>query len=84
MYAIRSYYGSGLRPFRLPGSGGKTAYRVRPAALCDRPAHALDAVVSRADAIARAERYFDGGEYFADLERRVAIPTESQNRNNFV
>jgi len=39
----------------------------------------VDAVVSRADAIARAERYFDDGRYLADLERRVAIPTESQN-----
>jgi acetylornithine deacetylase/succinyl-diaminopimelate desuccinylase-like protein len=39
----------------------------------------VDAVVSRADAIARAERYFDDGRYLADLERRVAIPSESQN-----
>lgn len=35
--------------------------------------------MSRGDAIARAERYFDEGDYLADLERRVAIPTESQN-----
>jgi acetylornithine deacetylase/succinyl-diaminopimelate desuccinylase-like protein len=36
-------------------------------------------MVSRRDAIARAERYFDEGGYLADLERRVAIPTESQD-----
>ncbi|MGW8270325.1 MAG: M20 family metallopeptidase [Burkholderiales bacterium] len=35
--------------------------------------------MSRGDAIARAERYFDEGNYLADLARRVAIPTESQN-----
>ena len=33
----------------------------------------------RAQAILAAERYFDEGRFFADLERRVAIPTESQN-----
>ncbi|HTP63413.1 MAG TPA: M20 family metallopeptidase [Burkholderiales bacterium] len=35
--------------------------------------------MSREGAIARAEKYFDGGGFFADLARRVAIPTESQN-----
>jgi acetylornithine deacetylase/succinyl-diaminopimelate desuccinylase-like protein len=35
--------------------------------------------MSRAAAIANAERYFDEGGFFADLARRVAIPTESQN-----
>ncbi len=35
--------------------------------------------MSRDGAIAHAERYFDGGGFFADLARRVAIPTESQN-----
>lgn len=35
--------------------------------------------MSRADAIARAERYFDDGGFIADLARRVAIRTESQN-----
>jgi acetylornithine deacetylase/succinyl-diaminopimelate desuccinylase-like protein len=35
--------------------------------------------VSREQAIQRAERYFDQGEFFADLARRIAIPTESQN-----
>ena len=35
--------------------------------------------MSRADAIARAERYFDDGGFVADLARRVAIRTESQN-----
>jgi acetylornithine deacetylase/succinyl-diaminopimelate desuccinylase-like protein len=35
--------------------------------------------MSREQAIAHAERYFDGGGFFADLARRVAIPTESQN-----
>jgi len=34
--------------------------------------------MSRDAAIAAAERYFDGGEFVADLGRRVAIPTESQ------
>jgi len=35
--------------------------------------------MSRQRAIAHAERYFDEGGFFADLARRVAIPTESQN-----
>jgi len=35
--------------------------------------------MSRDQAIAHAERYFDEGGFFADLARRVAIPTESQN-----
>ena len=35
--------------------------------------------MSRAQAISAAERYFDDGRFFADLARRVAIPTESQN-----
>ena len=35
--------------------------------------------MSREQAIARAERYFDDGGFTADLARRVAIPTESQN-----
>ena len=35
--------------------------------------------MSRADAIARAQEYFDSGAFKADLSRRVAIPTESQN-----
>ncbi|MCC6210391.1 MAG: M20 family metallopeptidase [Burkholderiales bacterium] len=35
--------------------------------------------MSRDRAIANAERYFDEGGFFADLARRVAIPTESQN-----
>jgi acetylornithine deacetylase/succinyl-diaminopimelate desuccinylase-like protein len=33
----------------------------------------------RASAIARAAAYFDSGAFAADLARRVAIPTESQN-----
>src|SRR5688572_4170645 len=35
--------------------------------------------MTRAQAISAAERYFDDGRFFADLARRVAIPTESQN-----
>ena len=35
--------------------------------------------MSRAAAILESERYFDEGGFFADLARRVAIPTESQN-----
>ena len=35
--------------------------------------------MSRAQAIQAAERYFDDGRFFADLARRVAMPTESQN-----
>jgi acetylornithine deacetylase/succinyl-diaminopimelate desuccinylase-like protein len=35
--------------------------------------------MSRAAAIAAAEKYFDSGAFLADLARRVAIPTESQN-----
>src|SRR5713101_2132626 len=34
--------------------------------------------MTRAAAIAAAERYFDEGGFVADLARRVAIPTESQ------
>jgi acetylornithine deacetylase/succinyl-diaminopimelate desuccinylase-like protein len=34
--------------------------------------------MSRADAIARAHAYFDDGGFLADLERRVAIPSTSQ------
>ncbi len=35
--------------------------------------------MSRAEAILESERYFDEGGFFADLARRVAIKTESQN-----
>jgi acetylornithine deacetylase/succinyl-diaminopimelate desuccinylase-like protein len=35
--------------------------------------------MSRAAAIAATEKYFDSGGFAADLARRVAIPTESQN-----
>ena len=35
--------------------------------------------MSRAQAIAGIERYFEEGRFLADLARRVAIPTESQN-----
>jgi acetylornithine deacetylase/succinyl-diaminopimelate desuccinylase-like protein len=35
--------------------------------------------MTRNAAIAAAERYFDSGGFLADLGRRVAIPTESQN-----
>ena len=35
--------------------------------------------MSRTAAIQQAERYFDEGRFFADLARRVAIKTESQN-----
>ena len=35
--------------------------------------------MSREQAIAHAERYFDDGGFFDELARRVAIPTESQN-----
>ena len=34
--------------------------------------------MSRADAIARAYRYFDSGDFLVDLRRRVAIPSTSQ------
>jgi acetylornithine deacetylase/succinyl-diaminopimelate desuccinylase-like protein len=35
--------------------------------------------MTRADAISRATDYFDSGRFKADLARRIAIPTESQN-----
>jgi acetylornithine deacetylase/succinyl-diaminopimelate desuccinylase-like protein len=35
--------------------------------------------MSRADAVARAQDYFDRGDFKTDLARRVAIATESQN-----
>ncbi len=35
--------------------------------------------MTRSAAIAAAEKYFDSGGFLADLTRRVAIPTESQN-----
>jgi acetylornithine deacetylase/succinyl-diaminopimelate desuccinylase-like protein len=34
--------------------------------------------MSRTNAIARAHAYFDGGDFLADLARRVAIPSSSQ------
>ena len=34
--------------------------------------------MSRAGAIARAHRHFDDGGFLADLRRRVAIPSTSQ------
>ena len=34
--------------------------------------------MSRTDAIARAQAYFDDGRFLADLARRVAIPSTSQ------
>ncbi|HEX9462048.1 MAG TPA: M20 family metallopeptidase [Alphaproteobacteria bacterium] len=37
--------------------------------------------MTRSDAILLASRYFDEGGFAADLARRVAIPTESQNRD---
>lgn len=37
--------------------------------------------MARADALARAAAYFDHGGLHADLARRVALPTESQNPN---
>ncbi len=36
-------------------------------------------MASKAEALARVEAYFDDGTFTADLARRVAIPTESQN-----
>lgn len=36
-------------------------------------------MASKAEALARVEAYFDDGTFVADLARRVAIPTESQN-----
>ena len=35
--------------------------------------------MTRAAAISAAEKYFDRREFHADLARRVAMPTESQN-----
>src|SRR5258708_36753910 len=35
--------------------------------------------MTRADAIARAHQHFQSGEFLAELGRRVAYPTESQN-----
>lgn len=35
--------------------------------------------MTRSDALAHAERYFDDGGFSRDLARRIAIPTESQN-----
>jgi hypothetical protein len=38
----------------------------------------MPSTAARAGAVARAERYFDEGGFLADLRRRVAIPTTSQ------
>ena len=38
-----------------------------------------NSTMSRQGAIARAEHHFDSGAFKADLARRVAIPSESQN-----
>jgi acetylornithine deacetylase/succinyl-diaminopimelate desuccinylase-like protein len=35
--------------------------------------------MSRSNAIARAQAYFDNGRFLADLERRVTIPSTSQD-----
>ena len=35
--------------------------------------------MNREDAVARAERHFDSGAFKSELERLIAIPTESQN-----
>ena len=37
---------------------------------------------TRDGAIGRAERYFDEGGFLADLQRRVAIPTTSQEQDS--
>ncbi|MBS0521881.1 MAG: M20 family metallopeptidase [Proteobacteria bacterium] len=37
---------------------------------------------TREGAVARAETYFDRGEFLADLQRRVAIPTTSQEKDS--
>src|SRR4029434_2634162 len=37
---------------------------------------------SRDGAIARAEKYFDDGGFLAELQRRVAIPTTSQEQDS--
>src|SRR6187200_2691713 len=37
---------------------------------------------SREGAIDRAEKYFDQGSFLADLQRRVAIPTTSQEQGS--
>ncbi|MEZ5219261.1 MAG: hypothetical protein R2715_22370 [Ilumatobacteraceae bacterium] len=39
---------------------------------------------TRASALARIERHFDRGEFLADLARRVAIPTASQEPGSAV
>jgi len=39
--------------------------------------------MSRSDAITSAARHFDDGSFLADLARRVAIPTTSQEPENF-
>ncbi len=36
--------------------------------------------MTRADAIERAHRHLHSGDFIAELKRRVAYPTESQNR----
>ena len=39
--------------------------------------------MSRSEAITSAARHFDDGSFLADLARRVAIPTTSQEPENF-
>jgi hypothetical protein len=39
--------------------------------------------MSRTAAVARAARHYDDGSFLADLARRVAIPTTSQEPENF-
>src|SRR5919201_3964778 len=41
--------------------------------------HYSGVAMTRQAAIAAAEKYFDSGGFHADLARRIAIPTESQN-----
>ena len=41
--------------------------------------NAADKLTARANALAAAQGHFDSGAFFAELARRVAMPTESQN-----
>ena len=62
---------------RCSRSGGVVACHLYPAEQDGQAAESHR--MTRDAAIARAEHYFDSGEFSADLARRVAIPTESQN-----
>src|SRR5918999_2961081 len=66
-------------PSKPPGRNLKEGFRTVQCEVGGPAKKRNTASMSRVQAVASAERYFDEGRFFQDLARRVAIPTESQN-----